>query len=157
MTVIANPIEQTHQEYPLWLDNFINIYSQLSVDNLNLLDSIYHQDVMFIDPMHRLQGLDVLRDYFDSLYTNLTSCRFTINQVIVEGDQAAIYWHMRFCHPKLNKGQVIELDGSSHIQGCDDKVSYHRDFVDLGAMLYEHLPLLGKVIRLIKQRAARHD
>ena len=54
MTVIANPIEQTHQEYPLWLDNFINIYSQLSVDNLNLLDSIYHQDVMFIDPMHRL-------------------------------------------------------------------------------------------------------
>ncbi|QBG37310.1 nuclear transport factor 2 family protein [Litorilituus sediminis] len=157
MTTSSHSIEQAGQHHPLWLDNFIASYQQLSIDNLHLLDNVYHADVIFIDPIQALQGRDALRDYFDHLYSNLSLCRFRIEQVIVEGDQAAIYWQMRFCHPKLNKGNIIELDGSSQLQGIDDKVVYHRDFVDLGAMLYEHLPFIGKLIAFIKKRAARHD
>ena len=32
------------------------------------------------------------------------------------------------------------------------KVCQHRDYFDLGAMLYEQLPLLGPVVRTIKMR-----
>jgi hypothetical protein len=32
------------------------------------------------------------------------------------------------------------------------KVRYHRDYFDLGAMLYEHLPLLGSLVKTIKRR-----
>jgi len=157
MNVELSRLNETQHNQPLWLDNFINIYSQLSVDNLELLDSLYHQDIIFIDPMHSLQGLDELRNYFTNLYTNLVSCDFNIVQTINEGNQAAIYWKMTFCHPTLNKGQEVEVFGSSHIQGTDGKVTYHRDFVDLGSMLYEHIPVVGKLIRYIKRRASKNE
>ncbi|RHW75030.1 nuclear transport factor 2 family protein [Colwellia sp. RSH04] len=149
-------IQQNEHEQPEWLDNFVNIYSQLSVDNLHLLEKIYHEDIIFTDPMHSLQGFTELKQYFEHLYANLSACKFTIVQIITEGNQAAIYWQMRFCHKSLNKGKPIEVNGSSQIQGLNDKVTYHRDFVDLGEMLYENLPFIGRVIRLIKQRASKN-
>ncbi|TPH12086.1 nuclear transport factor 2 family protein [Litorilituus lipolyticus] len=156
MSVQIHNLNNHHQDQAIWLDNFINIYSQLSVDNLHLLDRLYHQDIIFIDPMHSLQGLAQLNSYFSNLYSNLASCDFTIVQVIHEGNQAAIYWQMKFCHPRLNKGQEVEVSGSSHIQGDNDKVTYHRDYVDVGAMLYEHIPFIGKLIAFIKRRATKN-
>ncbi len=45
---------------PLWLNNFVSVYQTLSTDNLDLLSNIYHTDVTFIDPMHKVEGLDDL-------------------------------------------------------------------------------------------------
>ncbi len=33
-----------------------------------------------------------------------------------------------------------------------DKVYRHRDYFDAGAMLYEHLPVLGRVVSWLKRR-----
>jgi len=156
MNAQLNITDDNNQMQPPWLDKFIDIYSQLSVNNLHLLDELYHQDIIFIDPMHSLQGIAQLKAYFENLYSNLTSCDFTIVQVIHEGNQAAIYWQMKFCHPQLNKGQKVEVSGSSHIQGDSNKVTYHRDYVDVGAMLYEHIPFIGKLIAFIKRRATKY-
>ncbi|TWX53632.1 nuclear transport factor 2 family protein [Colwellia hornerae] len=140
---------------PLWLDNFVKVYQTLSTDNLDLLSTIYHGDVVFIDPIHQLKGFNNLFEYFKNLYENLTTCDFVINNVITDKDQAAIYWTMSYQHPKLNKGKLITVIGHSHIKGYEDKIIYHRDYLDLGAMLYEQLPVLGKLIKLIKQKAAK--
>jgi len=136
-----------------WLIKFIDIYQRLSVDNLHLLAELYHQEIIFIDPMHQLTGFEQLKRYFDGLYQKLSYCEFNIEQVIAEGQDAAIYWQMSYQHPRLNGGEVVKVQGSSHLRGCDDKVIFHRDYIDLGAMLYEHVPLLGRVIRLLKTRA----
>jgi hypothetical protein len=139
----------------IWLAQFISVYQQLSTDNLGLLETIYHKDIRFIDPMHEIKGFDNLSQYFHGLYENVFSCEFTINHVIAQDNEAAIYWQMCYCHPKLNQGNVICVEGHSHIKSQDDKVIYHRDYLDLGAMLYEHLPLLGKITQWIKARAAQ--
>ncbi len=139
---------------PLWLSNFVKIYQTLSTNNLELLETIYHNEVTFIDPIHELKGFDNLFQYFQDLYENLISCEFVISNVIAQEDQAAIYWTMSYQHPKLNKGNVINVTGSSYIKGHEDKVIYHRDYLDLGSMLYEQLPVLGKLIKLIKNKAA---
>jgi hypothetical protein len=62
---------------------------------------------------------------------------------------------MSYQHVKLNKGKVVTIVGTSHIKGENDKVIYHRDYLDLGAMLYEQLPVLGKFILWIKKQAAK--
>ncbi|MBA6304690.1 nuclear transport factor 2 family protein [Colwellia sp. MB02u-14] len=139
---------------PLWLSNFVKIYQTLSTNNLELLETIYHNEVTFIDPIHELKGFDNLFQYFQDLYENLISCEFVISNIIAQEDQAAIYWTMSYQHPKLNKGNVINVTGSSYIKGHEDKVIYHRDYLDLGSMLYEQLPVLGKLIKLIKNKAA---
>jgi len=139
---------------PLWLSNFVSTYQLLSTNNLDLLATIYHQDITFIDPMHQVEGFDELYNYFEGLYQNLSSCEFVIDNVIAQGDEAAIYWKMSYQHHKLNKGDVVTVCGSSHIKGKDNKVFYHRDYLDLGAMLYEQLPFFGKLTKWIKTKAA---
>ena len=60
---------------------------------------------------------------------------------------------MHFRHPRLRGGAPISVDGCSHLL-WRDKVYQHRDYFDAGAMLYEHLPLMGGVIAWLKRRLA---
>lgn len=140
---------------PQWLSNFVTIYQQLATDNLHLLADIYHPQVIFIDPIHQVEGLDNLSHYFENLYQNLSTCSFEIEQVISDDLQASVYWKMVYQHAKLNKGQPVTVFGNSHIQGKDDKVVFHRDYLDVGAMLYEQLPIFGKLTKWLKSRAAK--
>ena len=139
----------------LWLNNFIDIYSELGTDNLADLERVYHPEVEFTDPMHSLRGFDRLLTYFEDLYQQIISCDFVIEHAIESGTEAAVYWTMTLRHKQLNAGQPIRLEGHSHLRASEDRVIYHRDYFDLGAMLYEHLPLLGRVIRAIKNRAGK--
>lgn len=139
---------------PLWLSNFVSVYQTLSTNNLDLLANIYHADVTFIDPMHKVEGLDELFKYFENLYQNLASCDFEIEHIIAEDNEAAIYWKMTYQHSKLNKGKDVTVYGNSHIKGHNDKVIYHRDYLDLGEMLYEQLPIFGMLTKWIKTKAA---
>ncbi|GLX83583.1 nuclear transport factor 2 family protein [Thalassotalea eurytherma] len=141
-----------HHGMPNWLQNFIDVYQRLGTDNLNLIDTIYHPQVTFKDPMHLVVGLDELKHYFDNIYTNLISCQFVIDEVIYKDNKAAVYWRMTFIHKKLNSADPITVEGHTKLIGEQDKVIYHRDYIDVGAMLYEHIPVLGRVIRYIKTR-----
>lgn len=141
--------------HPDWLCTFMEVYQNLSADNLSLLASTYDQQVTFIDPIHEINGLENLHQYFENMYQNLSSCDFKINNVIAQPNQAAIYWEMRYQHPKLNKGKTVSVFGSSHLCAKKGKVIYHRDYLDLGAMLYEQLPLFGRIVSWIKNKAAK--
>ncbi|NRD74263.1 nuclear transport factor 2 family protein [Shewanella sp. VB17] len=141
--------------HPLWLQNFISIYSELGIDNLSSLHKIYHQNIEFRDPLHQVYGIDDMLCYFDSLYTNLNSCVFNIDNVFANDNQAAIYWTMTFCHPTLNQGGEIIVEGHSYLVEQDNKVIIHRDYFDVGSMLYEHIPLLGLAVKAVKRRAAK--
>ncbi len=147
-------LEHTLQEAPLWLNNFVTVYQKLTKDNLKLLATIYHEKVTFIDPLHTVEGFEHLYQYFQNLYQNLSTCEFIIEKVIWQDSQASLFWTMTYQHPKLNKGRTVTVVGTSHIKGVEDKVIYHRDYLDLGAMLYEQLPILGKLTKWIKTKAA---
>ena len=41
---------------------------------------------------------------------------------------------------------------ASYLKTRNGKIYYHRDYFDMGAMVYEQLPLLGRIVRKIKQR-----
>ena len=147
-------LEHTLKGAPLWLNHFVLVYQQLSKENLQLLANIYHKNVTFIDPLHTVEGIDDLYQYFQNLYQNLSACDFVIDEVIWQDSQASLFWTMAYQHPKLNNGKMVTVVGTSHIKGEGDKVIYHRDFLDLGPMLYEQLPILGKLTKWIKTKAA---
>ena len=140
---------------PQWLLNFIDVYQQLGVKDLSRLEALYDEDIVFIDPLHQLQGKANLIGYFENLYTHLVCCKFDIESSFFHQDEAALYWQMTFQHPKLNRGKPISVSGHSHIKRKNDKVLYHRDYLDAGAMLYEHIPFIGRLINMVKKRAAK--
>lgn len=140
---------------PDWLCTFRKVYQNLSKHNLNALNTIYHSNVVFEDPLHKVEGLDNFVTYFENLYTHVITCTFDINHIIHTSDEAAIYWEMRYQHPKLNSGKTITVTGHSRLKAIDNKIIYHRDYLDLGSMLYEHIPLVGGIISFLKRRVTQ--
>ncbi len=131
------------------------VYQKLNKNNLHLLEQIYHKDVVFEDSAHRLEGWEQLSAYFDSLYTNVIKCDFDIRHHQQVEDSGFLTWTMQLQHPKLNVGEAVKVNGVSHIRFSGDRVIFHRDYFDLGEMLYENIPLLGFVIKNIKQRLGK--
>ncbi len=135
------------------MDHFLKTYTALNHSNLHLLDTIYTEDIYFVDPAHAFQGLAKLTAYFQALYANLNAIEFNFTDPLKHGDIAYVQWNMAFSHPKLQRGKVIEVPGATFLRfHSSGKVSYHRDHFDLGCMLYEHLPVLGKIISGVKRR-----
>jgi ketosteroid isomerase-like protein len=139
---------------PLPVDKFIAIYQKLNSTNLDLLSEIYSPDIAFTDPMHSINGLVALRHYFANLYSNVKHCQFEISDSYTCGDSAFIYWTMHYAHAKLASGNTISVAGHSKLLFADDKIVEHRDYFDVGALLYQHIPLLGTVIKFINKRAS---
>ncbi|MDV7104902.1 nuclear transport factor 2 family protein [Vibrio sp. TH_r3] len=139
----------------LWLKKFINVYSELRTDNLATLQTIYHPDVTFIDPLHQVNGIHALLDSFDSSYSNISYCDFVIDHVMQSDEEAAVYWTMTFQHKNLNGHKPVSVEGHSHLKVQDDLIIFHRDYLDVGAMIYEHVPLIGFLVKTIKQRAGQ--
>ena len=58
---------------------------------------------------------------------------------------------MKFSNPALAGGKMITLRGITQIR-FTDRIYYQEDFYDLGAMLYQHIPVLGAIIRFVNSR-----
>src|SRR6056297_468949 len=137
------------------LERFLDTYQRLNRNNLDLLGAIYSEDVRFSDPAHSLNGLPALCDYFAELYANVDTITFDFAEPHVSGDQVFVQWRMRLRHPRLNRGGEVEVPGISCLHFADDgRVDDHRDYFDLGVLLYEQLPLLGSLVRAVKRRFA---
>lgn len=135
-----------------FLRQFAQAFSTLDKRNLERLDSLYSEDICFADPLHQIQGISALRRYFAELYGNVSHLQFDFqgfDQVAV--GEGYLRWNMSFRHPRLASGQLIEVQGCSHLQ-WRDKVYRHRDYFDAGALLYEHVPILGGIVNWLKRR-----
>ena len=133
------------------VERFKQIYSGLTVRSLGLLNELYSDDVEFQDPFRRIAGLHALPQYLDALYAQVEACSFRFEDDVRQGNCAVLTWTMQLNHPRLNAGAAVTVPGSTLIR-FRDKVFYHRDYFDAGAMVYEQLPLIGMLIRTIKGR-----
>jgi hypothetical protein len=83
--------------------------------------------------------------------TRAALARFVILERAVDGDTAWLTWDLEY---RLKPGQPVRrIHGASQLRfdgdGC---VCHHRDYWDAAGELYETLPLLGSVLRLIRGR-----
>ncbi|HGM5578895.1 TPA: nuclear transport factor 2 family protein [Pseudomonas putida] len=137
-----------------YLQQFAERFASLDGANLDALKNLYSEDITFRDPLHHVQGLQALRAYFEQLYANASDIHYTfISADEVRPGQGYLRWTLQFCHPRLAGGRQITLQGCSCLQ-WRDRVHFHQDYFDAGALLYEHLPIMGGAIRWLKGRLA---
>jgi len=134
------------------IERFKTYFKVLHEADLSMLREFYAQQIVFKDPVHEMRGLVELEDYFTSLCADLSECRFEYLDEMVSEQSAYLKWIMHFKHPRLGN-RLISVRGVSHLRFAD-KIEYHEDFYDMGAMLYEQLPLLGNVTRWLRLRLA---
>ncbi len=134
------------------IERFKNYFKVLHESDLSELRELYSDQIIFKDPVHEIRGLVEVEDYFTSMCADLTDCRFEYLDEVVTESTAFVKWVMHFKHPRLGN-RLISVRGVSHLK-ISDKIDYHEDFYDMGAMLYEQLPLLGNVTRWLRSRLA---
>lgn len=132
---------------------FCEFYRCLSLQDIEKLDSIYSPAIEFTDPVHRVSGLDSLEIYFRALCQDNIDYTFDIHEVLIDSHQgkAFLRWTMHYQHPKLASNQPLSLKGGTFLR-FNDLIDYHEDYYDMGAMIYEHVPVIGWAVRSIKRR-----
>jgi len=136
------------------VDRFIQVYQSLNGNNLEILHDIYAKDIEFVDPVHRISGFESVYRYMEKMYKNLHQYQITVLDVVDNQSTAFLDWSLSFIHPSLNRGELVTIPGATKI--CfEQKIHYHCDFYDLGAMIYENIPLYGGLTRAIKRRIAK--
>ena len=137
-----------------FLDHFASRFVHIDRDNLSLLDELYHEDILFTDPLHRIRGLSALHRYFRAMYDRVEDLHFDFQgQDLVREGEGYLRWCMSYRHPSLAGGRPVSVEGCSHLR-WEHKVHWHRDYFDAGALLYEHVPVLGGAIGWLKRRLA---
>lgn len=136
------------------IERFKQLYQLMNRDNLSKesLGLCYGAHATFIDPFHQLNGLSDIHSYFSGLYENVTHIAFDFFSTFYDGDHVMIRWRMNYTHPSLNRGNNITVEGCTEMTLNNDRIIKHHDFLDAGTMLYEHVPVLGFFIRLLKRR-----
>jgi ketosteroid isomerase-like protein len=131
-----------------------NYYTKLSLENMEILKDFYTDDVQFIDPVGELKGVDAVYEYTKKMYQGATSVKFEILSEVISGDIHVIRWKMDFQSKSLNGGESIIVPGISWIRfrKDTDRAEFHEDSFDVGAMVYEHVPVVGFFVRSIKNK-----
>ena len=134
------------------VQRFQDVFNRLNADNLILLDQIYAEEVVFEDPLHRVEGLPALREYFAKMYAGVAEISFDWETTLESDGMAMLTWTMHMRHQRLKPRETLALPGASLLQ-FGEQIHYHRDYFDLGALIYERLPVLGSLVRAVRARA----
>jgi hypothetical protein len=128
-------------------------FDKLSKDNMQLVDEFYDSKIEFIDSVGSINGTEKIKAYYSNMYQNVKSIKFDYSQFYESENSVVAIWKMTLQTDKLNGGDPFTVDGNSIIKfGANGKAIYHRDYFDMGAFIYERLPVIGFVIKKIKDR-----
>ncbi len=138
----------THLDPVFDIAHFKKMYQTFDNNTVSKLPQLYSPSVKFKDPIHELEGLEPLSRYFSNFCKPETHCQFYFINEIVTSYQAFFQWKMHYSHPKLSAGEKLMLNGGTMIK-FGSHIVYHEDFYDMGAMIYQHLPVIGWAVKKI--------
>jgi steroid delta-isomerase len=125
-------------------------YGQLSPTNLDGLLNCYSTDAIFRDPFQEVQGHQAIKHIFLQMYEQLNQPQFIVREQLLGEKQVAFLWDFQFSMKRWNTSPKC-FSGVSWLYFNDAfLVTKHHDYWDPAAGIYEHLPLIGPVMRGLK-------
>ncbi len=132
----------------------VAFFETLTPASLATLPSLYAADARFKDPFNDVRGVTAISGIFAHMFETLESPRFVVRERIVQGTQCFLTWEFRFYFRRFKQGEEQVILGGSHLVFDDTgRVTLHRDYWDAAEELYEKLPVVGAVMRWLKNRA----
>ena len=134
----------------------VRFFETLQRPDIARLGEIYADDAYFKDPFNDVHGIVNVRRIFDHMFDQVSEPRFVVHEAVQQDDQAFLTWDFRFRMKRLDTVTLQTIRGATHLRfAADGRVNLHRDYWDAAEELYEKLPVLGGVMRFLKQRAGR--
>jgi limonene-1,2-epoxide hydrolase len=152
----AAPARPEEAPVPKARPSIPEFFNGINKDTMGRLDEFYAPDVLFRDPVSEIRGIAGIRAYYSRMYENVLSIRFDFDKEVGQGDEVFAPWVMHLRHKSIEGGREIVVPGVSHIRFANGKAVYHRDYFDMGAFIYEHVPVIGAGVRYVKRKVAGH-
>lgn len=128
-------------------------YGAMTPADLARLGDWYADDARFVDPFNDLRGRAGIHAVLDHMFRTLDQPRFEVLAVTADGDTAWLTWDFHF--RRRGSSRPWHIHGASRLRfGSDGRVAEHIDYWDAAAQLYERLPLLGPLLRLLRRKLA---
>ena len=135
------------------LRRLVAFFEALTLDNAKLVDTIYSEDAFFKDPFNEVTGTAEIRRLFEHMFRQVDGPRFVVTTHVLQGDQAFLTWDFLFRMKRFSNAEQC-IRGATHLRfNVDGKCCLHRDYWDAAEELYEKLPVLGGLMRLLKKAA----
>ena len=120
--------------------NYINLFSNLSLENINEFDDLISKDIVFKDPFNNVKGVNAFKKIFYHMFENVKDPKFLILDYSINKKRVFLKWKMTFF--AFKSMQIIE--GMSELLLNDDgKVSAHIDYWDSLNGIFIKIPLIG--------------
>jgi len=148
--ITVPPIDGEHA-----LLRLVAFYENLSLENLAQLGAVYAPDASFKDPFNEVQGHAAILAIFEHMFVQVDAPRFIVLESMQQNGQAFLTWEFRFHMRRFVSGEQC-VRGATHVRfDVQGRVLLHRDYWDVAEELYQKLPLLGGLMRLLRRASQR--
>ena len=128
-------------------------FERVAHDNLDELRNFCAADVRFRDPFNDVRGQDKIVRIFAKMFEDVAEPKFEVIDNAVSGSNSYLRWIFRFRNKK--NGKAFSIEGMTEVHFDEaGLVIAHLDHWDAASQLYEHVPLLGGILRLVRKRLA---
>lgn len=125
-------------------------FESLSPESLATIDSVYDCRSSFRDPFNDVVGIDKIKAIYQHMFDALQTPRFKVTRIVEQGAESFMLWDFTFGL----RGKHYCITGCTHFVLDPDtkRVTVHRDYWDAAQELYEKLPLLGWLLRRLRNK-----
>ncbi|MFT6590595.1 MAG: hypothetical protein ACJA2P_001444 [Rhodoferax sp.] len=151
-SLLPNPA--TPADVAAQVTRVVVFFETLTPQSVAMLSTLYDPAARFKDPFNEVVGITAIAPIFMHMFVALEAPRFIVTQQVVQDSQCFLTWEFRFRFKNFAKDTEQTIRGGSHLQfSAQGLVTLHRDYWDAAEELYEKLPLIGRLMRWLKQRA----
>jgi hypothetical protein len=134
------------------LDAYVAFFEGLNPASLHRLDELCAPEVRFRDPFNDVRGVARFRAVLAKMFRDVAEPRFEVTDQAISSRACYLRWTFTFRGAGPHEGpRRIEGVSEVHLNAAG-KVTAHIDHWDAGAQIYEQVPLLGSLVRMVKRR-----
>ena len=122
------------------VENYIDLFNNLTPDNIDKFDNLISEDIIFIDPFNNINGTNAFKNIFYHMFKNVKEPKFFILNYSVNKQRVFLKWKMTFFAFK----SLQTIEGMSELLLNDDgKIASHTDYWDSLSGLFIKIPFIG--------------
>lgn len=134
------------------LQTLVRFFETLTEESIASLPALYAAEAYFKDPFNEVDSVAGIERIFTHMFRQVEAPRFVVTDAVHRRDQAFLIWTFHFRRRGRSSAEFC-IRGSSHVRfGPDGRVLYHRDYWDAAEELYAKFPVLGWLMRTLKDR-----
>lgn len=133
------------------LKEFCDYLEKMDRKHLALLHKYYAKDVHFHDPIHHIQGIDKLKQFYTHGFDQFDTLKIKI--VSAQHDKSQSLGLIRWDYLRKQGKHSHVISGMSELTfDKDNKIMSQIDFWDVSALIKGSFPFIGSLVKSKKKK-----